>query len=61
MKLNTFWGLKGHGEKGSCKFGEARSWSSGEMGSMSVYFPSYGEMEVKKQQKPGNLKGFKIN
>ena len=39
MKLNTFWGLKGHGEMGPCKFGDARSWSSGEMGSKCVDFP----------------------
>jgi glycosylphosphatidylinositol transamidase (GPIT) subunit GPI8 len=34
MKMNTFLGLKGHGEKGACKFGDARSWTSGEMGSI---------------------------
>ena len=26
MKLNTFLGLTGHGEKGSCKFGDAKLW-----------------------------------
>ena len=31
--------LNGHGEKGVCKFRDARSWSSVEMKSMCVDFP----------------------
>jgi len=38
-EIEYFGGLKRQGEKGACKFGDARSWYSGEMGSMCVDFP----------------------
>ena len=38
-EIEYFLGLKRHGENGSCKFGNARSWYSREKGSMCVDFP----------------------
>jgi len=40
LKLNTSWGLNGLGEEGSLKLGDARSWYTGERGSMCVDFPA---------------------
>jgi hypothetical protein len=55
LNLKTSWGSFGHGENGSLKFGDTRSWYTGERGLMCMDFPDTPQLNYFDENLDRNL------
>jgi len=55
LNLNTSWGSFGNGENGSLKFGDTRSWYTGERGLMCMDFPDTPQLNYFDENLDRNL------